>query len=317
MERIESPSNVDWVVNFQASLLSLVNLRHPIVTWEGQAPITYQFSEVEPFNRWSHFPTDEKLKARSLTHSILMQAEVTGVCDNVYDATRTSRREVLLATPQRLVCIDRPHTYQVFKTRNFDQCRSTLVYNVVAPAGWHCRAGAATCENVQSRSLISRFVLCGNAVRRLELLRVDLNEQVVTWPLGVKGSSQTVAIEQHLTLINKVPERGGDSRLKSNAVGRSLVWVRPPGMSADVEFCSPDRLIGQLRWLRRFMRNHSTIVDRSWSRQQQRTRTCLQQLNLRALYEAVDHAHAHLSDIEWYQQLEVKYEMQAVAANLA
>lgn len=157
---------------------------------------------------------------------------MTGTCANVYDW-------IPLHGDNKLNAMCHPtlgNRYQLFKTRDFDNCTHLPMYNLVAPAGWRCKPSSAICENVQSvfffkltlsislyirsmirflrlisyrtqRSLVERVELCGDlSGRNLDILEMELREDWISQPWGAKDHQPTphrMSITQRVILTGK------------------------------------------------------------------------------------------------------------------
>ena len=202
---------------------------------------------------------------------------MTGICENSYDVVRVAEYlpgadPALHRLRSRFCPSSGDHLYRVIKTRNFDQCQEVPIYNVVAPAGWRCKPGTAVCENVQSvscgifwflrkkvppagldgrrqqpndfccakRSLVSRFETCGDLRDGGQLLHMESREAFITLPLGARLKSQTVTIDQQLTLSDKQPVNVSayQPAVPNHAFSQSLVYTETDsGLPAD---CTAD-----------------------------------------------------------------------------
>ena len=148
-----------WAVGIHKGIASVFSLRYPEPEPKEErltSSKSYNSMEVRCLMLWLYWIITigylQWIETLNLPLVYLFQEEITGQCINVYEwySLEDERGSVTQPTGNYLCQPTSNNRYQLYKTRDFDNCTHLSMYNLLSPAGWRCRPGTAICENAQS-----------------------------------------------------------------------------------------------------------------------------------------------------------------------
>jgi hypothetical protein len=154
-------SNVShWAVGVHKGMASIFSLRYPepepkdgrLTSSKTYSSMEVRYIMLRPLNQYIQY-IEPWIKAfECFPLWLWFQEEVTGRCANVYEwyALEDDGKAGTKPADKYLCHPTSSSRYQLYKTRDFDNCTQLSMYNILSPAGWRCRPGTAICENAQS-----------------------------------------------------------------------------------------------------------------------------------------------------------------------